>query len=153
MNVNALTHSLDDSPMRVYRRRLYLQDKSVGLAFAAWISPLTQTKGSVQETLVDPVVMLANALLKRISTTSKLPSDEIAWFEELKQRVRAAKLGLSFATAAANPSLMKFAVKNHLHRYLFVLKHELRVDENDVVHIMRHGEWKPWPVHCLLVVI
>jgi hypothetical protein len=45
-----------------------------------------------------------------------------------------------------NEGFEAFAVKNHLHRYLFVQKHELHVDEQDNISILYYDQLRPWKV-------
>ncbi|KAL1918238.1 uncharacterized protein VTP21DRAFT_3504 [Calcarisporiella thermophila] len=137
----ASTTSLDEEradAQAEYKRQRFEQDRIVALKLTEVLQ--RQSGMDVQNSLRNPTLIVASAFLKRVD---KQELKEV--YEVLSKEVLAGKLGIHSDVFDDNRGFREFASKNSLHRYLFVYKHKLQVDEktNDI-KILYQGEYRKW---------
>ncbi|KAI9597767.1 hypothetical protein BDF19DRAFT_434363 [Syncephalis fuscata] len=96
---------------------------------------------TIQEALTDARIVVINAFAKRV----QVKKDKDNCTTVLRRLLLAIKLGLTTSTLDLNPGFESFATKNHLHRYLFVQRHELSTNESGTIIILRDGVPRLWP--------
>ncbi|RKP07058.1 hypothetical protein THASP1DRAFT_31126 [Thamnocephalis sphaerospora] len=122
------------------RMQRYKDNRNVTICISECLQQLPQM--TIQQALVCSTLMLANAFVKRVRVKDGGKMDECT--KLLKSLVLAMKLGLTPDVFGKNEGFEKFVTKNHLHRYLFIQKHELTVDADGVLYILRNGKLCAW---------
>ncbi|RUP05576.1 hypothetical protein BC936DRAFT_140511 [Jimgerdemannia flammicorona] len=120
--------------------RTHAIEQAINIAIKLTEMIQVQSPLDVQIALRNPTVTLASAFYKRVDGKEMKGA-----YDNLVKQVVAARNGIPADVFDANPGLQLFLQKNHLHRYLLVYKHSLRVDpQTRECSIMCRGDYRSW---------
>jgi hypothetical protein len=113
--------------------------KNISLVLQSYIQLHIPRK--LQDAIVHPLIILGDQF-RKIVTPAEIGN---TLHSKLQFILRGAKLGLPFDILQSNPSFYQFAIKNALHRYLFILNHELRYNASEnTIQIMFEDRYRDW---------